>query len=120
MKQLVGGPKVEPIAKEKNRVFNGKMNVPKNTSHVAYEKIINEGAPEVHIFGHDLMWVDDYTIETDKQIPKEWWVKEARQNDLRSHWLRYWSEIITVPTYIHMPKKQSLNFKSEFVNEVFY
>ena len=42
------------------------------------------------------MWVDDYTIETDKQIPKEWWVKEARQNDLRSHWLRYWSEIITV------------------------
>ena len=112
--------RIDIIEKEKKRVFKGAMNISKNTSQVAYMKLLREGAKEFHIFGHDLMWADDYTSESDKHSPKDAWVVKAKQNNLRSYWMKYWSEIITVPTYIHMPENQSLNFKSEFVNEVFY
>lgn len=113
-------PRVKSIEKLKKKVHNGKMFVSKNTSQVGYEVLTRKGVKEFHIFGHDLMWTEDYTSETDKILPKQGFVNKAKINNLRSYWLQYWTEIIQTPTYIHMPENTNLSFSNDLVYPIYY
>ena len=86
-----------------------------NTGHAAYSYLRSQGFDSFDFFGFDLMWENTWDSETDKVKNKDSWVIQANNADLRDHWNSYWGTIIDVPTRIHLPSGESLNFHNKHI-----
>jgi len=111
--KLNGNPKLKVLQKP-FMTKKGGLNLAWNTGHNAYNHLRKSGYTHFELYGFDLMFSDIWDSTTDKVFNKEWWVKQAKQVDINSEWIKYWDELIDAPTIIHAPMMTKLTFNNKF------
>ena len=112
---------VEKIDVPLRRIDGTSYVVGPNSGHMAYQWAVKRGFREIHVWGHDVLWTKSLKSKTDETINKDSWLTGInRYVDIAQYYIDLWGAIISVDTYIHMPKDANLLVGSDHVYEVKY